>query len=265
MSKQNSVLKVKGKLDGVSYYENGNKQLARKAKGPSKSRINTGESFQRTRENMSEFGGAIAAAKSFRMGFQSVHKSLYDSRLTNRLTAFLKQVMNRDTESIRGQREILLASHKESMEQFEFNLKTPFSSIFKVPYAASANDARNELAVKLTAVDPSLQVNFPPNVNYCRLVLAVGVFSNHAYDMQDGKYLPVNKPINGIGVVTRSELISKDALSLDISLTASLPGLPQIDEGSSVIQCLGIEFYNLIGTKEYLFAQNNAMAVVKVW
>jgi hypothetical protein len=44
-----------------------------------------------------------------------------------------------------------------------------------------------------------------------------------------------------------------------------LPGTPTMTATSSVLQCLGIEFYQRVGTVDYLLAQGNCMKVVKVF
>jgi hypothetical protein len=265
MAKQNSVLKVKGNLDGVSYYERGNKLLARRAKGPSKQTIKTNPAFIRTRENMSEFGGAIAAGKSFRQAFPAALKSMADGRLSNRLTSLFKQMGNRDIISIRGKRSMLLSENRESMDKFEFNIKTRFTSVCTPAYNATVNANKNEGTIKIAAFDPSQHAVFPPGTDYCRLVQAIGVFSNHKFNEENGKYFPVNETINGMGAMAVTEMLSMDAQPVDILLNVTLPDSPVLDAESSLIQCLGIEFYKRIGNKDYLYAQNNAMVVVKVW
>lgn len=261
MSKQNSVLKVKGKLDDVSYYESGGKLLAKRAKGPSKAKLLNNP---RTRENMSEFAGATSASKLFRSAFTKV-KTMFDGKASQRLTGLLKQVMNRDIESLRGERGIVLSAYKQTLEKFEFNAKTGFSQVCTADFDASMNVDRNEGVIKIPAFNPALNAVFPPGTTHCRLIQAIGVFSDHQYNSDAKKYLPADEKLSGLGVVLRSDLISKDALPLAVDLTLALPGAPVVEAENTVIQCLGIEFYETIGVRQYLFAQNNAMVVVKTW
>jgi hypothetical protein len=69
MSKQVGLIKLKGNLGDVSFYQSEGDHLARMASGPSKERIMTDQAFQRTRENNAEFGGSAKAAKAFRTVF----------------------------------------------------------------------------------------------------------------------------------------------------------------------------------------------------
>jgi len=72
MSKQMGLIKLKGNIGGISFYKSGGEDLARVANGPSKERIANDATFQRTRENKTEFGGAATAAKALRMGLVTV-------------------------------------------------------------------------------------------------------------------------------------------------------------------------------------------------
>jgi hypothetical protein len=94
MSKQSSLIKFTGKMDGISFYETKNGHFARRAKGPSKNRIMTDAKFQRTRENMTEFSSIALAGKLFRKPLQPV-AALTDSNLRHRLSKLFRGVLKR--------------------------------------------------------------------------------------------------------------------------------------------------------------------------
>lgn len=263
MSKQNSVLKVKGSLDDVSYYKSNGRLLARKTHRVEKDAILSGPGYQRTRENMSEFGAAIAAAKSFRSAFNDA-KTMMDSRVSNRLTSVFKKILNLDAAGIRGQRAVQLSQHKEMLEQFNFSLLPTFSQSCTAFSDTVLNAARNEGTIKLTRFNPMLQVDFPKGATHCKLVQAIGVVADLDYDPATGKYLPVNSVPKNPGAITRSAILDRHALPQDITITAALPNAPNIEPESSVIQCLGIEFYQVVGGREYILSGSNAMMVVNV-
>ena len=79
MSKQVGLIKLKGNLGGVSFYQSEGTHLARMASGPSKERILNDQAFQRTRENNTEFGGSAMAAKAFRTSLSGV-QYMFDPR-----------------------------------------------------------------------------------------------------------------------------------------------------------------------------------------
>ena len=58
MAVNNSFLKLKGGLGGLSFYEAGGENRVREKGGIDRDRIMNDPDFKRTRENMSEFGGS---------------------------------------------------------------------------------------------------------------------------------------------------------------------------------------------------------------
>ena len=265
MSKQNSVLKVKGALDGVSYYESKGRLLARRSKGPSKSQILNDPRYARTREAMAEFGAASQATKAFRDAFHKSVKRTADGKLGNRLTSIMKGVLKYDVDNLRGQRSILITAHTDSLENQEFKEVIPLKTVFAGSFEASINAARNVATVKITGFNPLSEAFPPPGTYHCRIFHAIGVVSNIKFNNETGKYKPVNTELNGTGAQVKSNLIPLFGGPSDLVLEVPLSGAPVVDADCSVIQCLGIEFYNVVGANEYPFAQNNAMRVIKVW
>ena len=76
MATNESLIKLKGNIGGLSFYEGDGKNLVKMSNGPEKERIMTDPAYKRTRENMQEFGGAATVGKAFRMCFAEVIKTM---------------------------------------------------------------------------------------------------------------------------------------------------------------------------------------------
>ncbi|MDP4267491.1 MAG: hypothetical protein Q8880_08665 [Bacteroidota bacterium] len=64
------------------------------------------------------------------------------------------------------------------------------------------------------------------------------------------------------GAFTYSDYIPVDsALVAPAIITATLPGAPVLPANVSVINAVGIEFYQEVNLQYYLFAESNAMMV----
>ncbi|QTE21042.1 hypothetical protein [Polaribacter cellanae] len=68
-----------------------------------------------------------------------------------------------------------------------------------------------------------------------------------------------------IGVVVSSTTKALDANSTATTLTATIPGGAVTDAEVSVVSCLGIEFYQKVGTTDYILSQGNTMKVTHVF
>ena len=264
MSKQTGLIRLKGTIGGVTFYKSEGEDLARLANGPDKEKIDNDPAFQRTRENNKEFGGCASAAKALRLSLANVIHTMADSRLTSRLTALFKRI-NLSGSGLRGERPILLSANHILIENFEFNRKTPLTSVFNAQYSAVNNTDRNQGEINIPSFIPDNFIIAPSGATHFRLLQAIGAISDYVYDAATGFYEPAD-PLNAVGNVMYSALLPVKGPGLSpISLVVDLPASPAVGTDVSVIQCLGIEFFQLVGTEYYLLAQGNAMKVLRVF
>lgn len=85
MARQTGLVKYNGTMGGVRHFKIKGLagDFAGMAGGPSAEQISNDPAFIRTRENMNEFGGSAAAAKSVRVALSQIIKQFSDPRLTN--------------------------------------------------------------------------------------------------------------------------------------------------------------------------------------
>lgn len=265
MSRQTGVLRLKGKMGGISFYSSDGQDLARVANGPSKERIEKDPGFKRTRENNTEFGGSAKTAKALRVALSAIIQTMAGSRLVSRLTKLFKQI-NLKANGKRGERPILLSANKEMLLNLNFDRKLNFSTIFSAPFTSLANADRNEGTVDIAAFNPDSFINSPSGATHFRLVQALGVVSDYTFDKSVGSYGPVDGVLNSLGNVTYSAMESLTPTApIAINLVTALAGAPTMSTDVSVVQCLGIEFYQEVDGQMYQLSQGNTMKVVNVF
>jgi hypothetical protein len=221
MSKQSSLITFTGKMDGISFYKKNGVHLARKANGPSRSRILTDPKFVRTRENLSEFTGLALSVSSFTQVFTSV-KNLKDGQLRGRLVKILRSIAKRH-QGIRGQRSIEVSLNRELLQNLELtstlNLSTAFAGKFKTTHSAD----RTKGTVTLSNIEVNNVVSAPPAATHFKLVQLVGVVSDIVYDTNLNKYAAADAVNNTINDVTMTDYIPVNGgTPLNISLDATL-------------------------------------------
>lgn len=265
MSRQVGVIRLRGTMGGLSFYSSDGQDLARVANGPSKDQISNDPSFKRTRENNTEFGGSAKAAKAFRVSLSAVMQTMAGSRLVSRLTKLFKQI-NLKANGKRGERDIALSANKSMLVNLNLNRKLNFSTVFSAPFTTSVNVDRNEATVDVPAFSPENFINAPTGATHFRLIQAVGVVSDYTFDKGVGGYEPVDGVLNTIGATEFSTITSlTPAAPVAINLVAALAGAPAMTADVSLVQCLGIEFYQEVDGQMYLFSQGNTMKVVNVF
>ena len=262
MSKQTGLIKLDGKIGGVSFYRSNGKDLAKIANGPTKEKILTDSEFVRTRENMTEFGGAAANAKALRLALISALPGMTDRNTCGRLTKVFKEI-NLKGIGLRGQRNIALSGNHNLLQNFEFNQKINFSSVFEAPFTAAVNTGRTQATITIPAFLPSNLMQIPDGATHFQLIAAMGVVSDYSYNTTSKHYMPTDPTLNSLSSVVTGAVTAVNATTpVNFSLVAALAGTPTMTSTVTDVVCLGIQFFQQIGTVNYLLAQNNCMMIV---
>jgi len=233
--------------------------------GPSGDQVLTDPVFERTRENMNEFGGCAKAGKSVRTAFSSLMDKMADSQVTGRLTSIMKKINLEDQSEARGYRAILISQQRQYLQGLQFDKSLNFDSIITAPFSVTHVVARNEATLDLAAFNPLSAVVAPAGATHFRLVNALGVISDFEYNSNTGTYEPIDATNNEKSVVAYSAYLPLDAAAAAQSIVATLAGAPTLTNDDSVIQCVGIEFYQQVGANYYLFSSGNCMKVAEIF
>lgn len=138
MASEKSILKLKGQLDGMSFYKNSEGYYVRAKGGIERDRIMNDKNFERTRENMSEFANINKAGKMVRNSIGVFMNRARDMRTGSRLVSMIAKVKNIDETSVRSARtfaiELSQPEAKTLLEGFEFNKAAHLSAILKMQY-----------------------------------------------------------------------------------------------------------------------------------
>ena len=223
MARQSGPLKYKGTLGDIRHFKIKGLQghFAGLVGGPTGEQVKTAPEFERTRENMNEFGGCAAAGKSIRVGLAQLMKQMSDPQLTGRLTAIMKKI----------------------------NLEDLTEATLTVP-----------------AFNPVNFVNAPAGATHFRLISAISVISDFEFNSTSGIYEPIDPSLNEVSNVAYSNYIDLGApVALPTTITSTLPGSPVLTADVSVLNCIGIEFYQQVGVNYYLFNSGNALKVQDIF
>jgi len=264
MSKQKGIIKLEGNLGGISFYKSSGQDLARVATGPSKERIAKDPAFKRTRENNKEFGGSAKTGKALRLAMGGLMQTMGGARVTAQLTALFKAI-NLKATGLRGRRPIKLSTNKTMLKNFEFNSAVSFNSMFSAPFTVAINTPRNEATISIADFLPDNVINAPSGATHFKLVAAIGIVSDYNYDPTINGYQAAQPAQDTAGNTVSSAQLPLDAATGAITLVPTLASLGTINAACSSVVTLGIEFYQLVDTQYYLFAQDNAMKVVNVF
>ena len=92
------------------------------------------------------------------------------------------------------------------------------------------------------------------------------VVSDWAYNETSGKYEPTDSALSEISDIKYSDYLDLNApIAVPTVITTTLPGSPTMTASVSVLNCIGIEFYQMVGSNYYLFSAGNALTIDDVF
>lgn len=247
MARQDSFIKLKGRIGDLTFYKTKSGYLAREKGGVDANRIATDPKFQRTRENGAEFGRAGKASKLFRDSLTQLIAQSKDGRMSNRLTKLMLKVVQADATSPRGER-MVLDAETEMLRGFEFNLQAQVNTVIGVDFSTAIDRSTGTLKVDLPAFDPGIFLKSPQGATHFQLK-AMGLALNFTTgqkvgDMVLGTSLPLNTVTTAV------------SLSCDVGTGITDP----------LFLVFGIDFYQEVNGSRYALNNGmyNALCVVDV-
>lgn len=264
MARQLGHVKYKGTIGDIRHFKikgmTGN--FAGLKGGATGDQIKNDPGFARTRENMNEFGACAIAGKSVRVGLSMLMKQMSDAQLTGRLTAIMKKINLEDQTEARGYRAILVSTQSKYLEGLNFNRNFSFDSAFLAPFVLTSADTRKSSTLTVAAFSPSKSVIAPAGATHFRLINAVSVISDFAYNENTKIYEPVDPALNETSNVEYSDYLDlKTDIAADTVLTSTLPGDAEINDNVTVLNSIGIEFLQKAGNDYYLLNAGHALKI----
>jgi hypothetical protein len=239
MAKFDGIFEIQGTLQGMSFYKTKDGMLIRKKGGVTKSRIKNDPAFQRTRENGSEFAHNAKTGQLMRKSVANLLSLAKDSRISSRMTQAMSRIKNLDFDSPRGERKVWIgiesAEGKQSLRGFDFNLNSPFNSVFRSQYVLDTLTG----VVTIADFNPTTNLSLPQGATHASFSVSVATV-----DFELENYGTTYSTKENFALVHGS---------LDLTLTpSSMPG----GSGSTFFYFL-IEFFQELNGVQYPLKNNS--------
>ena len=248
MARQKGIIKLKGTIGDITFYKTQDGHLAREKGGIDASRIASDPAFQRTRENGSEFGRAGKAGKVLRTALRALLLNSADGRMVSRLTQQMVKVIQADTTSVRGLRNVI-DGEAELLFGFEFNIRGKLGTSLYAPFVGAIDRVTGDITVDLASFVPANMIAAPSGTTHFKIISA-----GAEVDFETETY-----------VVSTSET---GILPWDVTATAAISQRNNVTAASTkpLFLALGIEFYQEVNGAMYPLKNGafNPLAIVKV-
>jgi hypothetical protein len=267
MARQKGHIKYTGNLGDVRHFKIKGQEgyFAGLIGGPSAEQVKTAKEFERTRENMNEFGGCAKAGKSVRVALAEVLNGMADPQCTGRLTAIMKRINLEDGTEARGVRKVEISTQRTYLYGFGFDKNISFASVSYVPYSLTFTPDRLTGTLTTMAVNPTNSINAPIGATHFRFINAIGVVSDFAFNETTGTYEPTNAEINELSNTTYGAYMPLNTAYAGETLDVSLPVGTVMTADVSALHCIGIEFFQEVNGNYYKFASGNCLTIDNIF
>ena len=230
--------------------------------GANKDQIMNNPAFARTRENMCEFGGVGLVVKAIRRGLLNLLPEQTDKLFTSRLMKVVKEINRRDFEGVRGKRTISISSNQPILATMTFNKLEDLAGLLDYQFIHLHPVTRGTATLSLTdfTIKPVL---VPAGATHYRVQNHISIISDYGYNEINRRYEPLSQ-LNTMSAFVYSEYTPVGTALTD-QLLAALPTGTAPSDADSVIQAVGVEFFQLNGTTNYSVLKGGSMSVVDVF
>ncbi len=248
MARQKGIIKLKGTIGDITFYKSQDGYLAREKGGVDADRIANDSNFQRTRENGEEFGTAGKAGKMLRTSLRALLQNVSDGRMVGRLTQEMVKVLQADTTSVRGKRNVI-DGEAELLEGFEFNIRSKLGTTLFAPFTSAIDRVTGKLTVDIPSFIPLNMVAAPGGSTHFKIISAGSAvdFENETFEVNTTETAQIAWDPTATAVI-----------NLENTVTAN--------STHPLFLALGIEFYQDVNGVKYPLKNGsyNALSLVKV-
>ena len=248
MARQKSIIKLDGTIGGITFYKSKDGYLAREKGGVSAERIKNDSTFQRTRENGSEFGRAGNSGKVLRNAVRPLLLRASDSRMVSRLTKQMVKVIQMDQVNPRGARNVI-DGEAILLVDFDFNINGKLGNTLFAPRTVDITRTSGLCQVNIPSFVPTVMIAAPGGTTHFKLLSAAV-----AVDFENGTF---ETQTNESGIIAWNDTETQE-LILDNELTPNSP--------HPIFLMCGVEFYQDVNGEKYPLKNGayNALSIVKV-
>ena len=248
MARQKGIIKLKGTIGDITFYKTQDGHLAREKGGIDASRIASDPAFQRTRENGSEFGRAGKAGKILRTSLRALLINSADGRMVSRLTQKMVKVIQADTVSVRGLRNVI-DGEAELLQGFEFNIRGKLGTSLFAPFVGTIDRVAGTITVDIAPFIPANMIAAPSGTTHFKIISAGSEVDFEAETFIEAHTETAILPWDNVETV---------AISQENAVTAA--------STKPLFLALGVEFYQEVNGQMYPLKNGayNPLALVTV-
>jgi len=234
MARQDSFIKLNGKVGDLSFFKTKDGYQARTKGGVSADRIKNDPNYKRTRENNAEFTEVTVASKIIRDVLRSMILLTHDPKMATRLSSRVFKMIKLDVVNVRGKRKVLPESFG-LLKDFNFNEAAPLNNTLFVTAVPTIDRASGVVELTIPEIMPEIHLAQPKGATHFRLTAGAALVS------LDEEVEP------SVMLMESSNYQAVSETLISTVLTSSLPP----NALGAIMLVFGVSFYQEVNTLMY--------------
>ena len=228
-----------GSMGSMSAYKRRDldKTILREKGGGSKEKIYNAPSCQNIRHNFTEFSLCGKMGGSIRRSMFPM-LTLADYNFTPKLTSIAKILQKLDTESKKGERNVLLSQHKHLLAGFSLNRKTTFEHFIRASISCSIDRLTGSAIIKVPSLVPGVNLSPWKPYSFYRIIVNLGCVKDKKHTI----YFQPKTADEGENTAGYSSWHSSSQQADEVELNLQLRFPERISDDTTLILSAGIQF-----------------------
>ena len=206
--------------------------------------------------------GCAAGVKALRKGFELLLVDHTDSRFTGRLMKKVAEIFRRDEGKGKMKKSVLFSEQKPFLETMEFNIRKRNVRMLVHQFKISHAESRAEATFSVKGLIMH-GIFIPGGALHYRILNHLSIVSDYCYSKSNRRYEPVSM-LNGMSAYGYSDYIAvRDNPDIEVRVEFR-DGVWPLEE-DTVIQCMGLEFYQKSGQGYCLLCGGGGVEICEVF
>jgi len=242
MAKLSGNFDFSGSLGNISAYKRKGSEhtILRTKGGPSKNKVKNDSSFQNTRKNNDEFGGASGAGKALRNAFGRIGHISGGS--VGHINKFTRALANQDQVNEWGRRAVYFSKTCQFLEGFDLNRDMLLKGILRQAVSSTVSRDAGSAGLVIPALVPGINLKLHPVYKMYRFVVLLAVLPDFAHTSTvEPFYRPVKPVTHHTEEYTTGWFAARERVP-EQHFDLQLKDFTGLEDCHSLVLCLGIEF-----------------------
>lgn len=199
--------------------------------------------------------GSATGVKALRRSFTNLLEECTDSHFTGRLMKLVTKIYMMNKDGIPGKKSVLFSAYKPILGCIVLHIREKGFDMLHDQFVCSHSSSRVQATASVKELNIKSQL-MPRGDTHYRILHHLSIISDYEYVEINHRFEPLSQK-NALNAFAYSQYVPV-GMPLTEEIMVSLPVIEDLSSNDSVIECLGILYYQCSGPVDYVVMRGAA-------